>query len=487
MSIRGKLFLTAALLTVVSCTVIAVALYYSRGVAEQLRDADVAQDVAQAVAELTLLTDSYLAYGERRVETQWHSRADRIRQILEDRESPEPVQALPLVFDSLTRSFTTLQDVHAELRLAEEETERLRMVVERIGARMRMDSQNLLTRTFAIAREAREQASFLQDRSSRAIVLLGTLLILVTLVTTLGLAMTVSGRMARLLQGSREVGRGRLQHRIGHLGTDEIGLLAGSFDEMTANLDRLVRQEQEAQEALQQLNAQLESRVVQRTRELEAFTYSVSHDLRAPLRAVDGFARFLHEDYADRLDQEGIRFITVIRSNVQRMDKLITDLLTLSRVTRSELSPVIVDMSSLARSVVEEVAPEEVRREFAVVIEPLPAAMGDVALLKQVWMNLLSNAFKYSAVTETRRIEIGTATTAGEQIYFVKDHGVGFDGTYAHKIFGVFERLHNADQFEGTGVGLAIVAQIVLRHGGRVWAEGEEGRGATMYFSLPRQ
>lgn len=507
MNIRTRLFLTAALLTLVSCTVILVAMYYSRGVAEQLREADAAQEIAKSVAELSLLTDSYLAYGERRMEVQWHSRADRIRRTLEDREASEPIRALSLVFDSLTRSFTVLQDIHAERRAEEEERDQLPAAAERIGARMRMDSQNFLTRIFAIAREARERALVLQHRSSRAIAVLGTVLILVTLVTTLGLAMTISGRMTRLLEGAREVGRGHFRHRIGYLGADEIGVLATSFDEMTANLDLLVRREQEAQGKLQRLNAELEERVARRTRELEAFTYSVSHDLRAPLRAVDGFARFLQEDYADRLDQEGVRFITVIRSNVQRMDKLISDLLTLSRVSRSDLTPVPIDMEALVRSALDEAASEEVRKEFSLVIEPLPAAIGDVALLKQVWVNLLSNAFKYSAAAETRRIEIGTetveadtveydeveydevesGTAEGEQVYYVRDHGVGFDGAYAHKIFGVFERLHTSEQFEGTGVGLAIVEQIVRRHGGRAWAEGEEGRGATMYFSLPRR
>jgi PAS domain S-box-containing protein len=248
-----------------------------------------------------------------------------------------------------------------------------------------------------------------------------------------------------------------------------------------------------AEDALRQLNAELEQRVARRTaqleaanRELEAFAYSVSHDLRAPLRAIDGFSRILQEDYGDRLDAEGQRLFGIVRSNAQKMDQLITDLLALSRVTRSDLIRQRLDMTALARAVYDDLADPAVQAQFTFTLAPLPEATGDPTLLRLVWGNLISNAIKYTRPKADRRIEIGGYRQGNEHIYFVKDTGVGFNPDYAHKLFGVFQRLHKAEDFEGTGVGLAIVQRIVQRHGGRVWADGQLDRGATFYFSLPR-
>jgi light-regulated signal transduction histidine kinase (bacteriophytochrome) len=207
--------------------------------------------------------------------------------------------------------------------------------------------------------------------------------------------------------------------------------------------------------------------------------------LRAPLRAIDGFSRILLEDYADSLDAEGQRLFGVVRSSAQRMDHLITDLLALSRVTRSQLLASRLNMTALVHAVYEDSVLPEVQAQFVLSIAPLPEANGDPALLRQVWSNLLSNAIKYTLPQPVRRIEVGGYRQGDEHIYFVKDTGVGFNPAYAHKLFGVFQRLHRAEEFEGTGVGLAIVQRIVQRHGGRVWGEGEVDRGATFYFSLP--
>jgi signal transduction histidine kinase len=235
--------------------------------------------------------------------------------------------------------------------------------------------------------------------------------------------------------------------------------------------------------------AVLESRVLERTAELEAvnkelasFSYSVSHDLRAPLRAVDGYARMLEEDYAARLDAEGRRLLTVIRDSAGRMGDLIDDLLDFSRLGRQPMTKQQVDVAALAREVVDELrgghkaAPE---------VGDLPPAPGDRALLKQVWLNLIGNAFKYSAKRDAPRIEIGGRVEGEENVYWVHDNGAGFDMRYAAKLFGVFQRLHSQDEFAGTGVGLAIVQRVVTRHGGRVWAEGTPGEGACFFFSLP--
>jgi light-regulated signal transduction histidine kinase (bacteriophytochrome) len=234
---------------------------------------------------------------------------------------------------------------------------------------------------------------------------------------------------------------------------------------------------------------ELESKVLERTAELEAvnkelasFSYSVSHDLRAPLRAVDGYARMLEEDYAARLDDEGRRLLKVVRDSAGRMGQLIDDLLNFSRLGRQPIVRQNVDMARLAREVV-----DELRGDFAASVEAgeLPPARGDRALLKQVWLNLVANALKYSGKQAAPRVEITGQTEGEESIYCVRDNGAGFDMRYVGKLFGVFQRLHSQEDFAGTGVGLAIVQRVVTRHGGRVWAEGEPGAGARFFFSLP--
>lgn len=235
--------------------------------------------------------------------------------------------------------------------------------------------------------------------------------------------------------------------------------------------------------------AELEETVQRRTqalaaanKELESFSYSVSHDLRAPLRAINGYAQMLEEDYAARLDDEGRRLLSVVRESSRRMGRLIDDLLAFSRLGRQEPARHPVDMTQLAREVV-----EELRNDSTATIElaALPGASADRALMRQVWLNLVGNALKYSGKRADARIEIGGRRAAGETVYWVRDNGVGFDMRYAGKLFGVFQRLHSMDEFDGTGVGLAIVQRIVSRHGGRVWGEGKLGEGACFQFALP--
>lgn len=220
--------------------------------------------------------------------------------------------------------------------------------------------------------------------------------------------------------------------------------------------------------------------------ELDAFSYSVSHDLRAPLRAIDGFSRFLTEDYSDKLDDEGKRFLSVIRQNTSKMDVLISDILSLSRISRAELRYSDVDMWATARSMFLEITTDVEKEAFEINIEKIPPAKCDFGLIKQVWQNLIGNALKYSSKSEIKKIEIGAEEDDNKITYFVKDFGAGFDTKYSSKLFGVFQRLHRDEDFEGTGVGLAIVQRIIHRHGGSIWAESELNRGATFYFTLKK-
>jgi signal transduction histidine kinase len=218
--------------------------------------------------------------------------------------------------------------------------------------------------------------------------------------------------------------------------------------------------------------------------EHEAFSYSLSHDLRAPLRAIDGASQTMAEDLAAQLDTEHLHYVRSIRENAARMGQLVDDLLTFTRLTRLPLSTREVDMGALVRQVADEFRAEREGRDVALTIHPLPAAQGDPALLRQVWTALLSNALKFTRKRPKAVIEIGSVREGSKTVYFIRDNGVGFDMRYADKLFGVFQRLHHSDEFEGTGVGLAIVQRIIHRHGGRLWAEAEVDRGATFSFTL---
>jgi len=220
-------------------------------------------------------------------------------------------------------------------------------------------------------------------------------------------------------------------------------------------------------------------------KELESFSYSVSHDLRSPLRAIDGFSRLLTEDYGGKFDDEGRRLLGVIRDSSKKMGQLIDDLLRFSRLGRQSLSAADIDMKRMVEDVVKEVHMAGDQRS-KLVLTALPPARGDATLLKQVWANLLANAIKFSGRREQPVVEVSGHENGTESVYCVKDNGAGFDMRYYDKLFGVFQRLHRAEEFAGTGVGLAIVQRVVSRHGGRVWAEGKVGEGATFYFSLPR-
>ena len=242
------------------------------------------------------------------------------------------------------------------------------------------------------------------------------------------------------------------------------------------------------------LNEELEQRVIDRTaqleaanKELEAFSYSVSHDLRTPLRALNGFATILTEDYSIVLDDEGKRLLAVISENATKMGFLIDDLLSFSRLGRIEMLPSLINMKTMAETVYNELVPETEKDKISFMIANLPAASGDPSMVKQVWVNLIGNAIKFTSKKTDRHIEVGVMGGENENIYYVKDNGAGFEMAHATKLFGVFQRLHTLKEFDGIGAGLAIVRRIILRHNGRVWAEGKVNEGATFYFSLPLQ
>jgi light-regulated signal transduction histidine kinase (bacteriophytochrome) len=248
------------------------------------------------------------------------------------------------------------------------------------------------------------------------------------------------------------------------------------------NKEIVEEQVEKLQNALKERTAQLEAT----RQELEKFTYSVSHDLRAPLRAIEGFSKILLEDYAEKIDEEGQRYLNILDSSSRKMTRLLDDLLLLSRLSRQEMKPARINMSELVESTWQELQDKSSARKIDFIVHALPEGWGDAALLRRVWTNLISNAIKFTVFKEKAVIEISGETEPERVVYCIKDNGVGFNPSAATKLFGVFQRLHTEEEFHGSGMGLAIAQRLVRRHSGEIWGDAKKGEGAKFCFALPR-
>ncbi|MGR3175548.1 MAG: sensor histidine kinase [Candidatus Scalindua sp.] len=276
-----------------------------------------------------------------------------------------------------------------------------------------------------------------------------------------------------LKYASEKIADGDLGHRVKITRNDEIGALANSFNTMTSKLANEIAEHKRAEDELAATN-----------KELEAFCYSVSHDLRAPLRGIDGFSKILETEYEHKLDGQGMGYLKRIRAASQRMGQLISDLLNLSRITRREMKQKKVDLSAMVHKIAFALQKRQPERVVEFIIEEGISVSGDTNLLQIAMDNLLGNAWKFTEKHFQSRIEFGITKNDSGHVYFIRDDGAGFDMTYVDKLFGAFQRLHSLNEFEGTGIGLATVQRIIHRHGGRIWAEGAEEQGATFYFTL---
>lgn len=432
-------------------------------------------EIAQRYSELRLASFDYLRNRNERARVQWHAVSARIDRLIAANHLRDPeraaivaaLQARRVAAAGLFAALAAIRDADfadAAVR---------RRFEEQMINRLLIDQQDSLADTFRLAELANRRIETAQHRASR-ITLAGLGLIALLFG---GLSWLIRRHLlapiVRLQQVTSEIAAGNLSPRLEHGGDDEIGALTRNFDAMTQALRESFARVDISRRSLETAN-----------KELEAFSYSVSHDLRAPLRRMDAFSLALIEDYGDRLDEEGKDALARIRAASQRMGALIDDLLRLSRVAHTALDLTQVDLSALAGSIAAEIDREASGRVVEWIIEPNLRLDADAALLRVALQNLLQNAWKFTARTARPVIRVGARRGATGTEFFVADNGAGFDMARAGRLFGPFERLHPVEEYPGTGIGLAIVQRIIHRHGGDIRAEARAGEGASFIFSV---
>jgi signal transduction histidine kinase len=442
------------------------------------RQRRVTSEIGRGLTELRLVTFEYHLYHNERARMQWDAVSDRVDRLIANARFVDPAQTEILA--GLHKKRAAGRRLFAELtaaRGADRADAPLDDASRRFEAQLLSQlltyQQENFTDAFRLTNLATER--IIQAERRMMIVILAGLALIASIIVGMSwfLRRDVLAPIARLQQATRQVAAGNWDYVLGMRGDDEIGELSKNFDAMTKSLRESFAQIERSNQDLAALNE-----------ELNSFSYSVSHDLRGPLRSMDGFSLVLLEDYGDKLDEEGKDALNRIRAASQRMGYLIDDILRLSQVTRAELKVTRVDLSAIAREIAEALDREPSGRPVQWAIEPGLSVRADPALMRIGMQNLLQNAWKFTGRTDRPAIHVGALERDAKTVYFVADNGVGFDMGHADGLFGAFQRLHHFDEFPGTGIGLAIVQRIIRRHDGEIWAEAKEGEGATFFFSV---
>jgi signal transduction histidine kinase len=474
MQLRTRFRITAAASLGATLLLAGVVIQSVRQTNRAEEELGVARALVKEQYERALFRDDVLVSGALRARAQYDQRTANMARRLEaarnlftraeERDQVAELENLLGRSTALFREITERDDLEragaAPLPMASELRQRSRVA-------LMMLAHDISARAGQLEAHASDRLAETQRWSQRALIFLLAAVVVVTAVNSRMASVTVERRIVTLRDGANQVAAGNLDHRIQISGDDELADLARTFDAMAARL-------QASYSSLETSN-----------RELEAFSYAVSHDLRAPLRSVAGFSQAALEDYGPQLDATGRQYLELASEAAREMGQLIDDLLRLSRVTRAEMLRQPVDLSALATSIVEELQRAEPERRVVAEVAPDLTVHGDPALLRQVMENLIRNAWKFTSRHSTARIRVGRQRSRGLDAYVVADDGAGFDMAYLDKLFNPFQRLHRTVEFPGTGIGLATVRRIVRRHGGDTWAEGEVEKGATIYFTLP--
>jgi signal transduction histidine kinase len=463
-----------------------------------------ADEIQKNVFERTYLRDEYLLHNEARARIQWHVKKDMIGQLLQKASTQFKNSADRTILKEMTQNyddtvviFSRIEKLRGNPAAQTAHAEIYQSMENRLFTQLLVKAYSLheATTRFQEAARAKVDATY-----SRVVVLTFIFIVMMALATMLNSAFInklLSRRLAALERGARIISGGNLAYRITYEGSDELTDLTETINSMTKNLAILyasledeMAQGKRATEEIQKLNEHLEQYTQQleaANKELEAFSYSVSHDLRAPLRHITGFVEMLDKRGTVGFDEKSRHYMNVISDSAQKMGNLIDDLLSFSRMGRTEMMKSRTSMVHLVHEVLNELQIDAKETDIEFDIKPLPEVYGDPSMLRLVLVNLISNAVKFSHGRKPIRIEINYRddTPTNETVFYVRDNGVGFDMKYVDKLFGLFQRLHSPSDFEGTGVGLANVRRIIHRHGGRTWADGAVDKGATFFFSLP--
>lgn len=532
MRIRTQFILTLSLFAVIVVAIAMSLVITNREVDSLLQQQQIAQNIERQARELAYLSDDFLLYRESQQRTRWESKFASFSEDVSRLDPKTPEQQI--LVDNIRANHERLKAVFADVVSTLEDATSTPDAAAEIAfiqvswSRMEVQNQGMVFDALLLSQKLRDQANRLtQTTEILMFVLFGLFGAYFTVNYFLVYRHTLRS-ISDLQAGTNIIGSGNLEFAIPDKAADEIGDLARAFNRMTANLkqvtaskadlEREVTERQVAEERVQRLNRDLEHRAVEleiANKELESFSYSVSHDLRAPLSAINGFASILLRDFGQQLPPEAQSYLELVGKNSIEMNQLVESLLRFSRLIRQPLRKQPVDMQALVRQTLADLSPQQQERQVEIVIGDLPPCQADPLLLKQVLVNLLSNALKFTRSREVACIQIGSwelekkswrldkgqalasldslgrreefqppISNLQPPVYFVRDNGVGFDSAQAEKLFGVFQRLHSEEEYEGTGVGLAIVDRIIRRHGGSVCVEAEVNKGATFYFTL---
>jgi len=475
-STKGRLATGIALATI--GLIAAVIWWANTEVDDANRQRRQTSEITRALNDLRLVSFEYILHRTERARLQEHEVATRLDRLIADDPFRDPqaievlaqlredVQATHRIFEEFLAGATPGPDPAAG-------PDATRLFEAQLSSRLLVLQQESLTAALRLADHSTQRIDAAQRRVVVAI-LLGLALIAVT-TAAIGwlIGRHVLRPIARLEQATREVAAGNWNFQVNLSSRDEIGDMARNFDAMTRALREAFAEVQRKNDELAALN-----------KEIEAFSYSVSHDLRAPLRSMDGFSLALIEDYGDKLDADALDSLNRIRAASQRMGRLIDELLGLSRVTRTELVVRSVNLSAIAREIADSLERMHPGRDVRWEISEGMTVQADKSLMHIAMQNLLENAWKFTGKTANAVIRVGIGEANGERHCFVADNGVGFDMSFADRLFGAFQRLHHESEFSGTGIGLAIVQRIFRRHEGRIWVQARPGEGATFFFSF---